>query len=142
MKPYFLSEVKEMNNKGFTLVELIMVVAIIGILSMIAIPAYIGQQSQAARTEAFQNLEALRLFEEQLFSETAAYAAVGACGAGQDNIGAIQAVLPGFQPGPNPRFSYCITTAANCFTAQADGNDRTRVAGEQYTIDCTNAKNY
>jgi hypothetical protein len=32
---------------------------------MIAIPAYVGQQKNAARTEAYSNLQNLRLLEEQ-----------------------------------------------------------------------------
>ena len=86
-----------------------------------------------------------------MFSETAAYAAdTGGCSNGTDNITLLQGVFPGFQPGPNPRFSYCIeldvnlagAATANCFRAQAFGNAGTRVNNEIYAIDCTNAKNY
>lgn len=41
------------NNKGITLIE--MLIAIIGILAAIVLPAYIGQQKRAARAEAFTN---------------------------------------------------------------------------------------
>ncbi|MBM4135407.1 MAG: prepilin-type N-terminal cleavage/methylation domain-containing protein [Nitrospira sp.] len=139
------------NNRGVTLTELIIVVAIIGILAMIAIPAYIGQQTRATRTEAFSNLESLRLLEEQFFSERGQYtASLGVCAADNDNIAAIQAVLPGFRPGTGLAFSYCTEQdirldGANqtpCFRASAFGNTGSRVAGEIYRIDCNNNKNY
>ena len=35
------------NNKGFTLIELIMVTIILGILAAVAVPRYMGTVSQA-----------------------------------------------------------------------------------------------
>jgi prepilin-type N-terminal cleavage/methylation domain-containing protein len=139
------------NNRGITLIELIIVVAIIGILAVIAIPAYIGQQKRAARAEAFTNLESLRLLEEQFFAENATYtASLGTCAADNDNIATIQAVLPGFQPGSGLNFSYCIEQNIDydgnaqdpCFRASAFGNSNTRVAGEVFRIDCNNRKDF
>jgi prepilin-type N-terminal cleavage/methylation domain-containing protein len=46
------------KNKGFTLVELIMVVAIIGILAMIAVPSYQGFVAKARQKEGFALLQA------------------------------------------------------------------------------------
>jgi prepilin-type N-terminal cleavage/methylation domain-containing protein len=153
-----------MNKKGFTLTELLIVVAIIGILAMIAIPAYIGQQKSATRTEAYTNLQTLRLLEEQFYAENGAYTAnlggAGSTVAIRDaNLIAIQAVLTGFRPGTGTSFSYMIvqnfridTPIANpptwatgqtpCFTAIATGIDGMRVAGDVFAIDCNNNRNF
>lgn len=140
-----------MNKKGFTLVELIIVIAIIAVLAAIAIPAYIGQQLRAARTEAYTNLEALRLLEEQFFAENGAYTVTtGTCAVDNDNLAAIQVVLPGFRPGTGLNFSYCLeqnidllaAARTPCYRASAFGNTGTRVAGEVYRIDCNNSRNF
>lgn len=143
------------KNNGFTLSELIIVLAIIGILAAIAIPAYVGQQRNASRAEAYTNLEALRLLEEQFFSENAAYTvsagAAGSAAAIRDaNIAAIQAVIPGFQPGAGTNFAYRIVANQDingvaqtpCFHAIATGVDGMRVAGDTFNIDCNNNKNF
>ena len=140
-----------MNKRGVTLIELIIVVAIIGILAMIAVPAYLGQQKGAARTEAYSNLQNLRLLEEQFLAENSVYtASVGTCAAGNDNLAAIKALLPGFNPGSGLSFSYCVEHDINiggaaqvpCFRASAFGNANTRVSGDIFRIDCNNNRNF
>lgn len=138
-------------RRGITLIELLTVLAIISILALVAIPAYLGQQKRAARAEAFTNLETLRLLEEQFFAENAEYTdSIGTCAADNDNITAIQNVLPGFQPGSGLSYSYCIeqdidldgNAQTPCFRASAFGNTGTRVAGDIFRIDCNNNKNF
>lgn len=144
------------NGKGFTLLELLIVVAIIGILAVIAIPGYIGYQRRAVRSEAFANLEALRLLEEQFFAENNDYTVdLGAAGPDQPgNVLIIQTgggvpaeALPNFRPGTGGSFSYRIVhdedvngaaTPTPCFRAEATGNTGTRVQGEIIEIDCNN----
>lgn len=110
-----------MNKKGFTLIELLIVVAIIGILATIGIPAYIGQQKRAARTEAYTTLQNLSLLEAQFFADRGLYT-VDLGTAGKDQPGNVQVIqdggspadpanaLPGFKPGAGARlgFSYWI----------------------------------
>lgn len=140
-----------MDRKGVTLIELLIVVAIIGILAMIAVPSYIGQQKRATRTEAYSTLESLALLEEQHYAENGEYTAgVGACGPDSNNIAALRAALNGFKPGNSLSFSYCVQQNIDlngapetpCFRASAFGNTGTRVQGDVFRIDCSSNRNF
>lgn len=57
-----------MRRKGFTLIELMIVVAIIGILAAVAIPTYTGYTNRAKRVEAEEQLMTLASAEEDYFN--------------------------------------------------------------------------
>lgn len=72
------------KRKGFTLIELMVVVAIIGVLSMIAVPKFMSFLSKSKRAEAYLNLSALAMAEKAYWAEYGTYTTqlVGAQGLG------------------------------------------------------------
>jgi type IV pilus assembly protein PilE len=62
------------RRKGFTLIELMIAIAILGILASIAVPMYRGYVEDARKSEAMSNLETLRVVEEQEIQDKGVYA--------------------------------------------------------------------
>lgn len=112
--------------RGFTLVELMVVVAIIAILASIALPAYNDYVRRAAIQESFSELANWRVRMEQFFQDNRSYANAGACGA--------------LAPAPSaPKFNYnCVTNGAT-YTLTATGAV-TPATGHAYTVNEANVK--
>jgi len=59
--------------KGFSLIELMVTLAILAVVTSIAIPAYTGYITAAKMSEANNNLAAIRLAQEEYFLENNNY---------------------------------------------------------------------
>lgn len=80
-------KLSKLNQKGFSLVELMVVVAIIGILATIGIPQYQKFMAKARQSEAKTHLNAIFQGEASFFTEYNMYTpnlrAIGAAAVGQ-----------------------------------------------------------
>jgi type IV pilus assembly protein PilE len=110
------------RQKGFTLIELMIVVVIIGILAALAIPRFMSATVKAKETEARTILNQIYKLQDVYRQET------GACSA---NLAAI-----GFAPPTNSKYVYAIDAAAgNTFTASATPNGTDVDLVTTFTID-------
>lgn len=66
------------NNKGFTLIELMIVVAIVGILTAVAVPAYQDYMVRARVTEGISLASAAKLAVEEYYQSNNAFPATQA----------------------------------------------------------------
>lgn len=69
------------NDRGFTLIEVMITVAIVAILSAIALPAYTAYVQRSRVPPALDALSSLATRLEQRYQDTGSYANGEACGA-------------------------------------------------------------
>ncbi len=95
---------------GFTLIELVIAMAILAIIAAIAIPAYNGYISQSRISAAAANLEPLRLAEEDYWLDNGTYVA-GSWD--PDGSKTLETGALGWKPdGDENNFTYTVTAGS------------------------------
>ena len=107
------------NRKGFTLIELMIVVVIIGILAALAIPRFMKATSKAKQSEAKQLLKQIYTMEHTYRQGNAGYGDNGLA-----SVAGAAFTFPaiGVEIQSSAMYSYAIVAAANTFTATATAN--------------------
>ena len=116
------------RNTGFTLIEMMVTVAIAAILASLALPAYNDYVKRGRISQAMNNLSGMRVKLEQYYQDNRTF--VGACADGT------VAPLPAADD-----FTYdCPVLTATAYTIEATGVATGPMKGFTYTIDQANSK--
>lgn len=113
------------KSRGFTLIELMITVAIVGILAAIALPNYSNYVTQGKIPEATAALAVKRVKLEQFYQDNKTYANAPDCNSDTSTSKYFT-------------FSCSVAGTASVYTLQALGRDS--MAGFTFTLDQANAK--
>jgi len=125
-----------LKQRGFTLIEMMIVVGIVGILAAVALPQYKDYIRRGNLPESFSQLADYRVKLEQYYQDNRNYGG-GACA---DAAGG--PAWSNFTPASAKNFTYScsLSAAGQGFTVTATGKTGTAAVGHAYTITHTNAQ--
>jgi len=116
-------------NTGFTLVEMLIVIAMIGVLAGLAIPAYQEYSTRGKIPDATSNLALQQSKMEQWFQDQRSYLDGAACG----GVAATDSKSSSY-------FTFTCSATATTFLLTATGNTSSPMAGFVYTVDQDNLR--
>jgi len=121
-----------MKSRGFTLIELMITVAVIGILSAVAYPSYTSYISRGKIAEATGALGTLRVGLEQYYQDNRNYGSTAtACGGGM-----VMPITPSF----TVTCSWDAGGTSQSFLATASGTAAGGMAGYVFRVNDANAQ--
>jgi len=117
------------RTAGFTLIELMITVAIVAILAALALPAYSDYITRSKLTEATNGLADFRVKQEQYYQDNRSYGTAAGCGA---NTSSFSSALKYFD------FSCDTKTPFQGYTATMTGKTGSPIAGFEFQINNKN----
>lgn len=114
------------KDRGFTLIEVMIVVVIIAILASVALPSYNDYVIRSKITQAINGLSARQTRMEQCFQDNRIYNPTGGCAACADNS--------------DKDFNFTCVADAATFTLTATGKVGGTMAPFTYTVNQADAR--
>jgi len=117
-----------MEKKGFTLIELMVALVIIGILASVVLPSYLDYINRARLTEAFDALAIYHVKLEQAYQDSGSYAnGPTACAVSTPSTAHFN-------------YSCQFTNSGQGYLITATANGSDSLSGYKYTIDQSGVK--